>query len=251
MLNDELLLQYSRQILLPTIGIEGQEKLLNAHVVILGVGGLGSPVTLYLAAAGVGKLTLIDDDSVELSNLQRQIIHQVESIGQLKVDSAAKTIKKSAPQSEVFCVSKKQSDAQLSELIEQADVVVDCCDNFATRFQLNRLCFAKKIPLVSGAAIRWEGQLSTFTMKENTPCYQCLYAEDTYSDQTCTQNGVISPLVGVIGSMQAMEVIKLIVGCGDLLEGRLMLFDGLSMTWQNMQFKSKEDCNICHRVKTS
>lgn len=246
MLSDEQLLQYSRQIMLPTIDVKGQEKLLNSHVLILGLGGLGSPVALYLAAAGVGKLTLVDHDSVELSNLQRQIIHKAESIGKLKVSSAADTIKQTSPQCNLFCVSEKQTDKQISALIRQVDVVVDCCDNLTTRLQLNRFCFAEKKPLVSGAAIRWEGQLSTFTMREGTPCYQCLYEENNEHDETCTQNGVIAPLVGMIGSMQAMEVIKLIVGSGEALESQLVLFDGLSMTWQNILLKQNKNCTVCN-----
>lgn len=245
MLTDEQLLKYSRQIMLPKIDIEGQLKLIDSHVLIVGVGGLGSPVAMYLAAAGVGKLTIVDDDKVDLSNLQRQIIHQLDSINEDKVTSANRTIAGLAPECQVNAVNRRLNEEELHTFVEQASVVVDCCDNFDTRFMLNRVCFKKQTPLVSGAAIRWEGQLSTFTMEKGTPCYRCIYEDDVFSDQTCAQNGVVAPIVGSIGSLQAMEAIKLITGAGEPLLGRLMLFDGLSMEWRTIKFQQRNDCPVC------
>lgn len=246
MLTDDQLLKYSRQIMLPKIDIEGQEKLINANVLVVGLGGLGSPVAMYLAAAGVGQLTLVDDDQVDLSNLQRQIIHQLNTLGQDKVASANQTIAGLAPECQVNCINRRLNEEQLLPIIEQASLVVDCCDNFETRFMLNRVCFKTQTPLVSGAAIRWEGQLSTFTMQEGTPCYRCVYEDDVFSDQTCAQNGVVAPLVGIIGSAQAIETIKVITSAGEPLCGRLMLFDGLSMEWRTIKFKQRDNCPVCH-----
>ncbi len=245
MLSDEQLLKFSRQILLPKIDIDGQEKILAAHVIIIGLGGLGSPVSLYLAAAGVGKITLIDDDQVDLSNLQRQIVHDVNSIGMNKVDSAKNTLKRLNPDCKVELVSRRLESVELTKLIENATLVVDCCDNFATRFLLNKICFKQKIPLVSGAAIRWEGQLSTYTMQPQTPCYRCLYEDDVSNDESCAHNGVVAPLVGVIGSMQAMEAIKVICNVGEVASGRLLIFDGLDMQWRTIKFKQRPDCPVC------
>lgn len=252
MLSDTELLKYSRQIMLPKIDIEGQQKLLNAHAIILGLGGLGSPVSMYLASAGVGQMTLIDDDDVDLSNLQRQIVHQFSNIGQAKVESAKANLLQLNPDCQIDTVNQRMNEVQLSELITNANatVVIDCCDNFETRFMLNRICFNKVIPLVSGAAIRWEGQLTTFLMDRKTPCYRCLYEEDSFSDQTCSQNGVVAPLVGIIGSMQAMEAIKLITGAGQPVSGRLMIFDGLAMDWRTIKFKQKVDCPVCATARS-
>jgi molybdopterin-synthase adenylyltransferase len=245
MLSDNQLLQYSRQIMLPKIDIDGQQKLLDSHVVILGLGGLGSPVAMYLASAGVGELTLIDDDIVDISNLQRQIAHQVSSIGQAKVESAKLTLQKINSDCKINIVNQRLSEQALKKIISNKSVVVDCCDNFDTRFMLNRICFSQKIPLVSGAAIRWEGQLTTFMMTEGLPCYRCLYEEDSFNDQTCSQNGVVAPLVGIIGSMQAMETIKVITGAGAPVSGQLKLFDGLDMEWRTIKFKKRKDCPVC------
>lgn len=245
MLTDNQLLQYSRQIMLPKIDIEGQQKLLNAHVVILGLGGLGSPVAMYLASAGIGELTLIDDDKVELSNLQRQIVHQFSSMGAAKVDSARKTLLGLNPDCKINAVNARLNEKQLSKVIQPVTLVVDCCDNFATRFMLNRVCFKHRLPLVSGAAIRWEGQLTTFLMQDDTPCYRCLYEEDSFNDQTCSQNGVVAPLVGIVGCMQAMEVIKVITGAGQPVSGQLKLFDALEMEWRSIKFNQRADCPVC------
>ncbi|WP_444994725.1 HesA/MoeB/ThiF family protein [Aliikangiella sp. IMCC44359] len=245
MLSDQQLLKYSRQIMLPQIDIAGQQKLLNSHVIILGMGGLGSPVAMYLATAGVGQLTLIDDDKVDLTNLQRQIIHYTSAIGCEKVQSAKHTLNQLAPDCIVKTVNQRLVENELDALLSTATVVVDCCDNFLTRFLLNKVCFKLKVPLVSGAAIRWEGQLTTFTMQPDTPCYRCLYEEDVFADQTCSHNGVVSPLVGVIGSMQAMEAIKLISHVGVIATGKLMLFDGLMMEWRTVKFKPRADCPVC------
>lgn len=245
MLTDEQLLKYSRQIMLSKIDIEGQQKLLDAHVVILGLGGLGSPVSMYLASAGVGELTLIDDDKVDLSNLQRQVVHRFENIDQPKVESAQQTLLSLNPECKINTYQTRMDEAQLESLIQDASAVVDCSDNFATRFMLNRVCFKRKVGLISGAAIRWEGQLSTFSMQADVPCYRCLYEEDSFADQTCSQNGVVAPLVGIVGSMQAMEVIKFITSAGKVVSGRLMLFDGLEMEWRSIKFKQRAGCPVC------
>lgn len=245
MLTDEQLLRYSRQILLPKIDIEGQQKLIESHVLIIGLGGLGSPVAMYLAAAGVGELTLIDDDKVDLSNLQRQIVHSTQSIGVSKVESAEQTLKRLNPECKINHIENRLSEPELNELIKDISVIVDCCDNFDTRFMLNRVGFHSKTPLVSGAAIRWEGQLSTYTYLKDTPCYRCLYEEDSFNDQTCSQNGVAAPLVGIIGSMQAMETIKVICGSGETVTGKLMLFDALDMSWRTIKFKPRSNCPVC------
>ena len=243
MLSDNQLLKYSRQIMLSKIDIEGQQKLLNAHVVVLGLGGLGSPVSMYLAAAGVGKLTLIDDDKVDSSNLQRQIVHQCDNLEQSKVLSAKQSLAALNPDCEIDTIDRRLTESELTQLISKANVVVDCCDNFETRF--NRVCFSNRVPLVSGAAIRWEGQLSTFLMNDETPCYRCLYEEDSFTDQTCSQNGVAAPLVGIIGSMQAMETIKLICQVGKTISAKLMLFDGLEMEWRTIKFNKRDNCPVC------
>jgi len=246
MLTDNQLLKYSRQIMLPQIDIAGQEKLNGAHVVIVGLGGLGSPAAMYLATSGIEKLTLIDDDQVDQSNLQRQIIHTENSIGKNKVTSAKETIEALNYDCSVNTIDKRLNEKELIKLLSDVNVLVDCCDNFETRFLLNRVCFKTKTPLVSGSAIRWEGQLATFTMQENTPCYQCLYDDNISTDQTCAQNGVVGPVVGIIGSMQALEAIKVITGAGALCVGELSLFDGLDMSFHKIKFSKKECCSVCN-----
>jgi len=245
MLTDDHLLKYSRQIMLSQIDIAGQQALLNSHVLILGLGGLGSPVAMYLATAGIGEITLIDDDKVDLSNLQRQIIHKQNSQEQYKVDSAKEQLLKLNPEIKINTVNQRLDEESLNQIISNVDLVTDCCDNFETRFMLNRVCFKHKIPLVSGAAIRWEGQLTSFTMKEGSPCYQCLYDADSFSDQTCAHNGVVGPVVGIIGSMQALEAIKLITGSGKPAEGELTLFDGLDLSFSKIKFGKKDQCGVC------
>lgn len=245
-MDDSSLLRYSRQILLPEMGIEGQERLINSHVLIIGLGGLGSPVAMYLAAAGVGKLTLVDDDEVDLSNLQRQIVHSTETIGQTKVGSAQHQLARLNPGCTVDIHARRLTEEDLPEMIQQVDLVLDCSDNFSTRFLLNRVCHAQQTPLVSAAAIRWEGQISVFTYQQDTACYQCLYSDNGAEDAlNCSENGVIAPLVGVIGSLQALEAIKLLSHTGTILQSRLMLFDGLQHTWRSIKLNPDPACPIC------
>lgn len=244
-MNDEQLLRYSRQIMLPDVDIDGQEKLLAARVLIIGLGGLGSPVAMYLAAAGVGNLVLADFDSVDLSNLQRQIAHTTARIGVNKSLSAAQALAELNPDVHIECVQEILSAENLAKLVQQADVVVDCTDNFSTRFAINAACVAAKTPLVSGAAIRLEGQIAVFDARhENSPCYRCLYEEDT-DDASCAANGVLAPLVGIIGSMQALETIKLICGFGTGLAGRFLLLDARHMQWREMKLAKDPHCPAC------
>ncbi len=246
-MNDNQLLRYSRQIMLPQIDIEGQEKLLNAQILIIGSGGLGAPASLYLAAAGIGTLTLYDDDAVDLSNLQRQITHYTSDIGTDKVISTQQTLNKINPDTQVIAVKQRLLGKQLEKEVRCADVVLDCSDNFSTRFAINRACVKHKTPLVSGAAIRFEGQISIFAADENAPCYNCLYAENGEDMQNCATNGVLSPITGIIGSMQALEAMKLILEIGENLAGRLLLLDGLNMEWQSMKLKKNKTCPTCSK----
>ena len=245
MLSDDQLLKYSRQIMLPQIDIEGQQKLLDSHVVILGLGGLGSPVALYLATAGVGEITLIDDDEVDLSNLQRQVVHRASSQGLPKVESARRTMLDLNPELKVNLLQQRLDESELKKVVKNCQIVVDCCDNFETRFMLNRVCFSNRIPLVSGAAIRWEGQLTTFMMTDQSPCYRCLYDEQSFNDQSCSQNGIVGPVVGIIGTMQALEVIKVITGAGQPSAAELTLFDGLDNSFSKIKYAKKIDCPVC------
>ncbi len=249
-MNDQQLLRYSRQIMLPDVDIEGQEKLLAARVLIIGLGGLGSPVAMYLAAAGVGHLVLADFDTVDLSNLQRQIAHTTDRIGQTKVESAAQTLRALNPDVQITCITEVLDAASLALQISNVDVVVDCCDNFTTRFAVNAACVAAKVPLVSGAAIRLEGQVAVFDNRDpNCPCYRCLYDEDSEENTTCAANGVLSPLVGVIGSMQALEAIKLIVGFGKSLAGKLLVFDARYSQWRELKLPKDARCPTCSQAK--
>ena len=246
-MNDNQLLRYSRHILLPKIGYEGQEKLTKSHAMIVGAGGLGSPVALYLAASGVGKLTICDFDYVDLTNLQRQIIHTTQSVGINKAVSAQQTIYEINPEVVVQTIQQKSSEAEFKVLAESADVVIDCSDNFATRYALNRVCLQLKKPLVSGAAIGFEGQISVFDFRhETSPCYHCLFpdtGEDT--DLRCATNGVFAPLVGIIGTTQAAEALKLLMGIGESLQGRLLLLDALSMEWRAIKLSKDPACIVC------
>jgi len=245
-MNDQQLLRYSRQIMLPAIDIEGQERLLNSRVLIIGMGGLGSPVGLYLASAGIGHLVINDFDEVDLSNLQRQIAHSSDDIGLSKVDSAKKSFHAINPQIKITALDQKLSTDDLFAQVSQADLVLDCCDNFDTRFAINDACVQSKTPLVSGAAIRFEGQISVFNpLDSNSPCYNCLYPRDGSIAQTCSDNGVIAPITGIIGSMQALEAIKLISQAGETLQGRVLLLDGLSMQWQSMRLPRNPKCPTC------
>ncbi|HNV88917.1 MAG TPA: molybdopterin-synthase adenylyltransferase MoeB [Methylotenera sp.] len=246
-MNDNQLLRYSRHILLPQIGYEGQERLTQNRALIVGAGGLGSPAALYLAASGVGKLTICDFDNVDLTNLQRQIIHTTASVGINKAVSAQQTIYEINPDVVVQTVQQKSTEAEFGVLAEQADVVIDCSDNFATRYTLNRVCFQLKKPLVSGAAIRFEGQITVFDFRQvNSPCYHCLYP-DVGADQEmrCADNGVFAPLVGMIGTTQAAEALKLMMNIGESLQGRLLLLDALSMEWRTIKLSKDPACSVC------
>ncbi|MGH8498639.1 MAG: HesA/MoeB/ThiF family protein [Methylococcales bacterium] len=245
-MNDDQLLRYSRQIMLPEIDIEGQRKLLDARCLIIGMGGLGSPASMYLAAAGAGTLVLSDFDRVDLSNLQRQIIHSTLDIDKPKVESARERLNALNPAVKIEIYNKRLDADELNREITAADVVLDCSDNFATRFAVNRACVATKTPLVSGAAIRFEGQVSVFDPRDaSNPCYNCLYADLDELSESCSQSGVIAPLTGIIGSIQALEAIKLISNAGESLIGRLLLFDALSMEWNSMRFGKNPSCPTC------
>jgi molybdopterin/thiamine biosynthesis adenylyltransferase len=245
-MNDNQLLRYSRQIMLPQIDIEGQQKLLAASVLIVGAGGLGSPAAIYLAAAGVGNIVVYDNDVVDLSNLQRQIAHHTPDIGIDKVISTCQTLNQLNPDVKTRAVKQRLEGEQLELEVEIADVVLDCTDNFSTRFAINNACVKQQTPLVSGAAIRFEGQVSIFTPgKNNSPCYNCLYTSDGEELQTCTTNGVIAPITGIVGSIQALEAMKLIMNIGETLTGRLLLLDGLTMEWNTMKLKKNPNCPTC------
>ncbi len=249
-MNDEQLLRYSRQILLPDVDVDGQEKLLQASVLIIGLGGLGSPVAMYLAAAGVGELILVDDDAVELSNLQRQIIHTTESLGQSKVSSAACAIKKLNPDIKTIAINRRLQAEELTQQIATVDAVVDCSDNFSTRFAVNKACVSEGVPLISGAAIRLEGQIAVFdTRLPHSPCYRCLYDEQDDEQLNCATSGVLAPLVGVIGAMQALEAIKVLCGFGAPLIGKLQCYDARYGQWREIKLLRDEQCPDCsHRA---
>ena len=246
-MNDDQLLRYSRHILLPQIGILGQEKLTRSRVLIIGLGGLGSPSAMYLAASGIGELVICDNDNVDLTNLQRQTIHNTETIGMSKVQSATEAIAKINPEISVVPVQKYVDEKGLQKLIKEVDIVVDASDNFATRHTINQVCVTYKKPLVSGAAIRFNGQISVFNLSNNaSPCYHCLFSKDgSNEDMHCATMGVFSPLVGAIGCMQAMETIKILLNIGITLNGRLMLLDGLTMEWRSIKLNKDHECTIC------
>lgn len=246
-MNDNQLLRYSRHILLPQIGYEGQDKLVNSHALIVGAGGLGSPAALYLAAGGVGKLTICDFDVVDLTNLQRQIIHTTRSVGIKKAISAQQTIHELNPDVEVRTVCERLTEDSLQALVAEADVVLDCTDNFATRYALNRVCVKLRKPLVSGAAINFEGQVTVFDMRaDDSPCYHCLFPEiGNEEGLRCAESGVFSPLVGIIGTTQAAEAMKLLMGIGQSLQGRLLLLDALHMEWRSLKLAKDPACKIC------
>ncbi|MFK7865345.1 MAG: ThiF family adenylyltransferase [Pseudohongiellaceae bacterium] len=248
-MQDDQLLRYSRQIMLPDMEISGQQKLIEATVLIVGMGGLGSPAALYLAAAGVGKLIIADDDTVELSNLQRQIAHDQQSLGRAKVESAKSRLLGINPSLEVESYKQRLEGKELDRLVEQADLVVDACDNFGTRFAINQSCLKFSKPLVSGAAIRMEGQVIVFDpAKPESPCYRCLYDEQGDEDTSCATNGVMSPVVGIIGTVQAMEAIKVLADVGQPLVGRLLLLDAKSMQWREMKLKRDPSCPACSKA---
>ncbi len=246
-MNDEQLLRYSRHILLPEIGVEGQERLRAARALVIGAGGLGSPIALYLASAGVGTLTLCDDDVVDLTNLQRQIVHRTQAIGRPKVESARDTLAAINPETQVEVVQERVAGATLDALVAAADVVLDGCDNFATRHAVNRACVAHKKPLVSGAGVRFDGQISVFDMRDATaPCYACLFPEDAQGEEVrCAVMGVFAPLTGIIGCIQAAEALKVLTNAGTTLAGRLMLLDVLTMDIRTIGLKKDPACAVC------
>ena len=247
-MNDNQLLRYSRHILLPQIAYEGQERLTESHALIVGAGGLGSPAALYMAAGGVGTLTICDFDTVDLTNLQRQIIHTTEAVGVNKAVSAKRTLNAINPDTVIHIVQDKSTEDTFEKLIAAADVVLDCSDNFATRYALNRLCFKLKKPLVSGAAIGFEGQVTVFDFRHQaSPCYHCLFPDDgSETEMRCSENGVFSPLVGMIGTTQAAEAMKLLMEIGQSLEGRLLLLDALNMEWRTIKLGKDHQCAVCH-----
>lgn len=249
-MDDQQLLRYSRHILLSEIGIEGQQKIIAAHALIIGAGGLGSPAAMYLASSGIGTITLCDNDTVDLTNLQRQILHHTGSIGKSKVDSARNTLGNINPGVNVIALNERIEDARLHELVEKADVVLDCSDNFATRYALNRACVQLKKPLVSGAAIKFSGQISVFDFRRpDSPCYNCLYPEETKAEEIrCSTMGVFAPLVGIIGSMQANEALKLLMDIPSTLCGEVLLLDALSMVPRVIKLNRDYSCPVCqHR----
>ena len=246
-MNDEQLLRYSRHILLPQIGIEGQEKLLASHALVIGAGGLGSPVALYLASAGVGRLTICDGDDVDLTNLQRQIVHRTDAIGRKKVDSARATLAGINPEISVEALPERVGSERLDTLVAAADVVLDGSDNFATRHAVNRACVKHRKPLVSGAGVRFDGQVAVFDMRSRTsPCYHCLFPEHGENeDVRCAVMGVFAPVVGIIGSIQAAEALKLLAGAGEPLTGRLLLLDALAMQIRTVKLQKDPACRVC------
>ena len=244
-MNEKEKSRYARQIRLNQIGEAGQQTLLNSTALIIGMGGLGSPVAMYLAAAGLGKLIISDFDQVEDSNLQRQIVHRTQDIGELKTHSAKRTISEINPDCEVETIDWQLDDAELEEHMHNADIVLDCSDNFPTRFAINSASVKTKTPLVSGAAIRIEGQIASYIPYSDGPCYQCLYKKQFENTETCAMEGVLSPIVGVIGTMQALQAILILTGHADNVNGKLLLFDGLSMEWQKVQVPRNPNCEAC------
>ncbi len=250
-MRDEQLLRYARHILLDDLGIEGQERLLKSRVLIVGAGGLGSPVCLYLASAGVGHIEIADDDHVELSNLQRQIMHTSERLGELKVESAREAIRQINPETIVTTHATRLDQAMLNERIAGVDLVLDCCDNFETRHAVNRACVANRVPLVSGAAVRFDGQVCVYDVRDSaSPCYHCLFPEaQDVAPVNCATMGVFAPLVGIVGSLQAAEAIKVLTHLGKVLLGRLVLFDVRLMQWHEVKVPRDPACPVCsHRA---
>jgi len=246
-MNDEQLLRYSRHILLPQIGVEGQARLIAARALIIGAGGLGSPAAYYLASAGIGTLALADGDTVDLTNLQRQILHRVDAIGRPKAESGRDTLAAINPGCHVEAIVERLAGDRLDAEVAKADVVLDCSDNFATRHAINRACVKFRKPLVSGAAIRFDGQIAVFdSRKADTPCYHCLFPEaDDAEEVRCATMGVFAPLTGIVGTVQAAEALKLLIGCGDSLAGRLLLLDGLAMQWRQIAVPRDPACTVC------
>ena len=244
-MNDDQLLRYSRHILLDEIGIEGQQRILAARVLVIGAGGLGSPVALYLGCAGIGSITIADSDDVDLTNLQRQIAHRLASVGQPKVQSAMRAIAEINPDVRVHPLRQRVDAQSLAPLVERADVVLDCSDNFATRHAINAACVTAGKPLVSGAALGFDGQVSVYDARSG-PCYACVFAPDaTFEEAQCSTMGVFAPVVGIIGTMQAAEAIKLVAGIGTSLAGRLQMLDARTMTWSEIRIARQTACTVC------
>ena len=246
-MNDDQLLRYSRHILLPEVGIEGQEKFLASHALVIGAGGLGSPAALYLATAGVGRITLADGDTVDATNLQRQILHRISSVGKPKARSGRDTIAEYNPDVVVVPLEQRAEGGLLDKLVAACDVVLDCCDNFTTRHAVNRACVRRRKPLVSGAAVRFDGQVSVFDLRRaDAPCYHCLFPEGQEVEETrCAVMGVFAPVTGIIGTLQAAEALKVLAGIGETLDGRLLLLDGLSMEWRQVRLRKDAACAVC------
>jgi len=244
---DEQLLRYSRHILLDALGIEGQERILATHALIVGAGGLGSPAALYLASAGIGKITLVDDDSVDFTNLQRQILHTQARVGTAKAESGRQALAAINPEIQIIPLQQRLTGEALDALVASTDIVLDCTDNFATRHAINRACVHHKKPLVSGAAIRFDGQISVYDLRrDDSPCYHCLFPEgDDVEEVRCAVMGVFAPLTGIIGTMQAAEALKLAAGIGESLTGRLLLLDALEMEWRTVRFRKDAGCAVC------
>lgn len=239
--------RYSRHILLKEMGETGQANILAAHALVIGAGGLGSPACYYLASSGIGKITLVDDDTVDLTNLHRQILHMTDNIGMPKVLSGKQTLARLNPDVEVIAINERPDEARLHELAQTASVVLDCSDNFATRHAINRVCVRRRLPLVSGSVLRFDGQVSVYDMRNlAAPCYSCLFpADQPFQDRKAAQFGVFAPIVGLIGVTQAAEALKLVAGIGESLAGRLLLLDGLKMTWTQMNLDRNAACPVC------
>jgi adenylyltransferase/sulfurtransferase len=246
-LDDDQLLRYSRHILLPEIGVEGQSRLRAAHALIVGAGGLGCPAALYLASSGIGRLTLADPDRVDLTNLQRQILYRDDAVGALKVEAARKTLGAVNPEVSVVALAERLEGDALERRVAEADVVLDCSDNFATRHAVNRACVRHAKPLVSGAAIRFDGQVAVFDLRrDDAPCYACLFPEGGETEELrCAVMGVLAPLTGTVGALQAAETIKLMAGVGESLNGRLLMFDALRAEWRSVRVAKDPDCAVC------
>jgi molybdopterin/thiamine biosynthesis adenylyltransferase len=246
-MNDQQLLRYARHLMLDEIGVEGQQRLLQAHALVVGAGGLGSPVAMYLGTAGVGRLTVVDHDDVDLTNLQRQIAHNLSRVGQPKADSVRATVAAINPDVQLRALVRRADAALLDDLVPQADVVVDCTDNFGTRHAINAACVKHRKPLVSGAAIGWDAQISVYdTRQPQAPCYACLFPpEAAYEDVACATMGVFAPLVGIVGSVQAAEALKLLAGCGRTLTGQLLMLDARNMAWDSIAIARHAGCAVC------
>lgn len=251
-MNDDQLLRYSRHILLEEIGIEGQQRILDGHALVIGAGGLGSPVALYLGSAGIGHLTVVDHDTVDVTNLQRQVAHTLARVGLPKVDSIVQAVAAINPEVHVTPVMARADAALLDTLVAQADVVLDCCDNFATRHLINAACVKHGKPLVSGAAIRFDGQITVYDPRSATsPCYACVFPpDDAFEETRCATMGVFAPLVGIVGAVQAAEALKLLSHAGSSLAGRLLMLDGRHMEWTEMRLPRAPACPVCGSVPT-